>query len=171
MRYHKVNEQAVSKTIAFLQELNHKIIRGEKIRFGELHDSFKIAKSTGSSIVQLGLIKEVSPFTYNWTDSFDLDRKLALKILDHNLHRSTKRVEQPLFPELFADIKSLLVEIRDNTKKQNNRSEGLKISERVYIAGQIANGYYTNGLQGDKMEITNDFIIRATDDLLNKLNS
>lgn len=169
MRQRSVNEKAVSKLINYLTDLRKDLADGIYVTGHQLQTKNQVSKSTYSVCKKLEIIVNNA-----WNNAFDADRKTAMKILEFLRQQSDKQTDKPisdLWIAEIASIKELLTQVRDNTKKNNNRSEGLKISERVYIAGQIANGYYTNGLQGDKMEITNDFIIRATDDLLNKLNS
>lgn len=188
MRYHKPNEKAISKTVAFLEDIQNEIRKGHKIIWSDFYSQYKLAKNTGSTLIQLGILSEnkESPKTYQWHLNFTINRQLALKILDHNLHRSIKRVDVPLLPEWATEItsvKDLLSEIRDKLAEKNNRSNWLKIAhiadqskkDRLETARMFASCMVSNREPGsigpESIDLINQTAISLTDDLLSKLNS
>lgn len=176
MRVRSVNEKAVGKLINFLTELKTDIDQGLYVTAGFLQTKHGVSKSSYSACRKLNIITAEQ----KWNIFFKPDRQTAIKILELLRQRSDKQVDAPisdLWVQEITAIKGLLTEVRDNTKKQNNRSEGFKINERVYLAGQIASGIYDrvfpfilNPSDGASVEETNNMIIKATDDLLLKLN-
>jgi hypothetical protein len=176
MRVRNVNEKAVGKLISFLTELKIRIGAGAQINSASLQENHGVSKSTISACRKMEIISPNNDGTFQWNLAYDSDRKTAVKILELLRQRADKQTDKPISDLWVAEIshiKELLTQVRDNTKKNNNRSEGFKISERTYIAGQIASGCYvdTREFAYLNFDATNAFIIKATDDLLSKLNS
>jgi hypothetical protein len=173
MRQRSPNQKAVGKLTSFIFEVRGRLANNEKVNFSQLMLNHSISKSTLSVLRKLSYIID-GETGLQWSNpNSQSDRIIALRILEVLRQQTDKQSDKPISDLWVAEInsiKSLLSEIRSNTKDRATGLKSASITERVYIAGQIANGYYTNGLQGDKMEITNDFIILATDDLLKKLN-
>lgn len=174
MRVRAVNEKAVAKLIAYLTELKKDLNDGIYVTGTHLQTKHQVSKSTYSVCKKLGIITE----DQKWNQSFVSDRKTAIKILEYLRQQSDKQSDKPisdLWVQEITHIKGLLTEIRDNAKKKDNRSEGFKISERVYLVGQIANGIYSNAHNYNiniiSFQDINNLVIEASKDLLSKLNS
>lgn len=168
MRVRAVNEKAVAKLIAYLTDLRKDLADGIFVTGHVLQTKHAVSKSTYSVCQKLEIIVDQT-----WNNAFDTDRKTAVKILEYLRQRSDRQTDKPisdLWCQEIAAIKELLTQVRDNTKKQNKGLEGFKISERVYIAGQIASGIYTEGTRGDSIASLSSLIVMATDDLLKQLN-
>lgn len=169
MRQRSVNEKAVSKLINYLTDLRKDLADGIFVTGHQLQTKHAVSKSTYSVCQKLEIIVDQT-----WNNAFDADRKTAVKILEFLRQRSDKQTDKPisdLWCQEITAIKLLLSEVRDNTKKNNNRSDGFKISERVYIAGQIAQAVYNNPFTEGAIPEMSRIILIATDDLLSKLNS
>lgn len=180
MRQRQVNEKAVSKLIAFLKSVKEKIDSDFDPDIAIMQSEFNVSKSTYSVMKKLKIVAfdelaiKGMDSTVNWIDKRPPCREMALQILEFLRQRSDKQTDKPisdLWCQQINDIKLLLAEVRDNTKKQNNRSEGFKIGERVYIAGQIASGFYSDNKERLNYENLNNWIVQATNDLVSKLNS
>lgn len=184
MRQRSVNEKAVSKLINFLTSLKKDLDLGHgAITARQLQLKHGVSNSTYSTCRKLNIVTD----DMSWNLFCKPNRETALKILEFLRQRSDKQTDKPisdLWIAEIASIKELLTQVRDNAKKNNNRSEGFKISERVYIAGQIASGIFdleilhsNSGKIGsgkmikEDISLLNDYVIFATDDLLSKLNS
>lgn len=175
MRVRAVNEKAVSKLIAYLTDLRKDLSDGIYVTGHHLQTKHAVSKSTYSVCQKLEVI-----VNQTWNNAFDADRKTAIKILEFLRQQSDKQSDQPISDLWIAEIaaiKLLLSEVRDNSKRKDNRSEGFKISERVYLAGQIAGGVYNrvfpfilNPSDGASFDEANIMIVKMTDDLINKLN-
>lgn len=167
MRVRQVNEKALSNMIAFLEDVQKHQKSNIKFSSTELQVKHGVSKSSWSIIKKLG--------------GMEATREYALKILEILRLRFDKSTDAPIndaWLEVVADIKRLMSQMIDNTSKNNNRSEGLKIpqiSERVYLAGQImyrGMEKYNNfvSLDIDNINSLCDKSIQITDILLNKLN-
>jgi len=176
MRQRSPNQKALEKLSTFLYEIKGRLTNNEKVNFSQLYIKYNISKSTLSVLRKLNYIID-GESSIEWNNpSAESDRVIGLKILEFLRQQSDKQSDKPindLWVAEISHIKELLTQVRDNTKKQNNRSEGFKISERVYLAGQIASGCYVDikDFADLNFNATNNFIIKATDDLLSKLNS
>lgn len=181
MRKRTVNQRALEKLSLLIFEVRGRLANKENLNFSQLYNTYNVSKSTISVAKKLGYIIEVDGYlTWNNPDQHS-DRVIGLKILEALRQQSDKQSDKPISDLWVAEInsiKSLLSEIRSNTKDRATGLKSTSISERVYLAGQIASGIYMGILkyiqnQNDTASIdgTSDFIISATDDLLKKLNS
>lgn len=176
MRQRSVNQKAVSKLSLFLFELRGRLANNETVSFTTMYEKHGVSKSTLSALKKLGYIVE-DGLVFTWQNNLNhVDKTIALKILELLRQRSDKQADTPisdLWVVEIAEIKKLITEVVHNTKKQNKLTEGFKMSDRVYIAGQIASGAYVDTTDGGfvNFDAVNNFIIKATDDLLSKLNS
>jgi hypothetical protein len=191
MREKPANERAVSNLIGFIYEIKQAASSTSEDEFDVQYftNFHNVAKRSFSDLKALKIVtKQGNKLTFN--SKQDL-RIIALKVLDYRLKKTKKTVHFPL-PGLGA-IADSLKEITEKLiylsvqherafkSTKNSLNEGAEVStnlfteeqqrhkDRIYIAGQIANGLYSDPtLTGDFNNI-NYCVIRATDDLLDKL--
>lgn len=179
MRQKSVTFKTVNKYINFLNAIkNHNKDHKLPTPIEQLVADFNINKTIIKALEVLNIIKRNSKTSWEWLAD-EPDKKMALTILDYLLH--LKKPQQPaLLPEYITQITSLLKEISEKLTPHQTIEEsgekGLKISDRIYLAGQIASAVYgefginTTGITDPAIKTTNDTILFITDNLLSKIN-
>lgn len=193
MRYRSPNEKAVAKLLNFLNALQQKCDGTDFTEFTttQLHKSFSVSKSTYSVCKKLGIVKE-SKEGLEWVKEAP-NREMCLQILSVLLEQSKKEVLTPISQDwqaLNEALRDISEKITIGITQNKNRLDGFKMpqkqttifseqeqrqKDRVYLAGQIANGIYSGRVCGDlqphTIAIISNTVLNATDHLLNKLYS
>jgi hypothetical protein len=140
----------------------------------EVIKSCAVSNSVEFAIKKLAII--VFENDYSWTYEWgDPTQKHATQILDFLLDWRKKKQQQPTlnFGTEFQTVIEKLTTISENLNKLLKTPENsVKQSDRVYIAAKIATGVYGSyhdALSKAQVEMINDFVITATDDLISKL--
>lgn len=133
MRNRPANEEAVKRLIDFMKDLRFTIENGQHVSLPRLQETHGISKRSGSALITLGLITKIGVHEYEWNIKVvNSYRYWALKIMDHNLHKTKKEIVTPLLPE-FATIANVLNNISEqlaiSINKNNNRLKGMKSSD------------------------------------------
>lgn len=166
-RVRKVNEKALSNMIAFLEDIEKHQKANIKFSSTELQVKHGVSKSAWSIIKKLG--------------NFEPTREYALKILEILRLRFDKSTDAPINDAWIAEterFKMLFEKLIDNTSKIESVLESIKsvsISERVYIATEIAASLFQGRAIGDLpmhivVEVCKNAVI-ISNELSNQLNS
>ena len=180
MRNKTALPKTVDKYINFLLAVRLNSAAIDPLHIEEIVKLFCINKSVVKPLSKLNIINRTAKDAYTWIERYP-DKQMALQLLDYVLH-TKKRQEPVLLPE-WATMLDVLKEIRDSLKVTQpieiTALDSVKTSQsdRIYLAGQIANRIYESEdiIEIDKnmsmIKNINRAILLATDDLLNQLNS
>jgi len=179
MRNKTVQPKTIEKYLNFLNQvkLNAKT---SNITIGEIVKFNAISKTVPKALITLKIIKQDGKATWDWLRN-DPDKPMVLEILDYLLH-SRKAQEAALLPEQVTII-TLLRKIISNQERslkeaknevialQSDYDKEIRFKAAFAIAGGIygshpnlnENGFYD-------YDSLNEYVIKATDDLLKKLN-
>lgn len=191
-RLRSVNERAVEKTIAFLESLKIRYDNELKFNSTELQEKHEISKSTFSICKKLNFVK-----AGKWIVS-DPNRNQALQILEILRQQASKRIDVALgedfttaIDRLTASMNTLSIQNENAAKRPGMLSKALnqapmqsttlfdaqlnndaKLFELVKaIAPGMYNAAYNQIGVTASISTTNECIIEAAKDLLNKLNN
>lgn len=205
MRQNPPNKEAIKRMVNFLIDVKKKC-EGEYANksFSQLQIEHSISRSSFKSCVEFECVVtagEGDEAVYIWNDEYQPGRKLALAIMDLNLHKNKKQVHVPLLPELATAV-NLLNKVADKLDLYTLQNESilkrLKMPSNeaapiqgenlfseadqyhkdfVYLAGQMVAALYANTYRPPTMDdqktfaVMNDRVIVATTDLLTKINN
>lgn len=189
LREKPANEYALNNLIDFLNDMWLGCQNNLKNDVQNSIKHFKVAKRTFYDIVKLGIVK-VDPNDKDrqiWLKE-EPTRRTALQILDYRLKKTKKTLHVPIpdfsgIADTLQTIGERLAQLTVQNEKWLRTNKTTQITnepadlfrvddQRLYIAGQIASGVYsqidyTDAI--DQFEERNDKIIKASDDLMNKL--
>lgn len=192
LRQKPANEEALQKLISFLFEIKSFAHNTPEQRIDVKYSikTYQVAKRTFSDLKALKIITEQGD-KIEFISKEDL-RKIALKVLDYRLKKTKKQIHVPI-PE-FAGIADSLKTISERLEQlavQNEKwlkthknslvsnvenSDMFRVDDqRLYIAGQIAGNIFKESFQYNNecdvqvIDRASNFIVQATDDLINKL--
>lgn len=180
MRERSVLPKTIEKYIDFLNGIKDNALPYEcQVSIETIVTNNAINKSVVKPLEKIGLIKRHTKTSWDWIGG-EPDKPMVLNLLDYVLH-SQKPQQPAILPEYTTQIIDLLKEI---SSKLSNRQpteekalEGVKMSDRIYIAGQIASSIFKDSFDynsdGDMQSIDRAslFIQKATDSLLKQLQS
>lgn len=202
MREKPINQASLHRTIQFLKNLKTVCDYDAPISLSTLVKEHGIASGTGSACFHEMIIETIGKNKFKWLpkmtnmagdNSEEVFKHLALQIKDRLLHKNKKTIHTPINPD-WATVITHLKEISDKlsislqqnesvlkrikTDIKGNDQDLFKVDDqRLYIAGQIASGIYSNTTINPLNEIcnqkdtddVNNYIVNLTDDLMNKL--
>jgi|GEM_PF-5243654 hypothetical protein len=178
MREKSVKPQTIEKYIEFLNGVKENALPYEcQVSLETIVTNYSINKSVVKPLQKLGIIERKSKKAWEWLKD-EPDKKLVLELLDYVLHLK-KPQEAALLPEYITQITDLLKEISAKlTIPQTideSGADSLKTSDKRFeMAKAIAIGVYSAKKDFESLkniDERNDYIIEATDNLLQKLNS
>lgn len=193
MREKPVSEVTVDKYIDFLFNVQKLSDNAAQVTLRKLTELNNITAYAAVAIVKLGIIeKHKEKGSWTWKVGRP-SKQMALQLLDFILHQRKKTIHTPIMPD-WASIAKALDNVSEKlaviTVQNNNALKRLKIApnqtgekadlfrvddQRLFIAGQIASGIYHsdffNSLAEQHIQQANDYIVRATDDLITQLCS
>ena len=195
-RQRSENEQAVLKTVQFLQDLKHSCDNGSVFYVSVKAVNFGINKSTGKACKDLEVVKSLGDNRYKWVMANTNYRYIALLILEKLRERQQKTVEPEYLPNmqpLITAINTLTEKLTLTSNQQNKRlsepknaslfaDQESKEAIRLKILCSITSGVYQQEFKEtvcepfsiyspEHVHHLNNAIIAATEDLLKKFNS
>lgn len=157
MREKPANEQAITRLVRFMKDVNMAAISGLQLDVAYSLKQTGAAKRSFSDLKKLGIITVDDDKKIKWISLHLNFRSLALQILDHRLKQSKKTVHFPI-PDLspLTDSLETIVERMNQLLVQHERllrqpknnetrpdADLFKVDDqRLFIAGQIAAGLY-----------------------------
>lgn len=128
MRERAINETAALSTFNFLKELNQLCDGGKLTAVTWLSDKYGLSHNTGGACKDLKLIV-VEEGVYKWVPKAEPSRVMALNILDNLLHRSKRKVDPPVIPDMGAIDR--LIQKLDIIAVQNEKGSGRMLSRAL----------------------------------------
>lgn len=194
MRERKATDKTVSKTLHFLEALQAKCegTEWQDYTTSQLHQQFNVSKSTFSTCLKLGIVKKSKEGLEFLKENPNKD--MALQVLGVLLENAKKQIVTPISPEWITPITDALQEISEKIsigiQQNKNRLNEPKIApkepslfsaqekrdeQKFDLLKAIAGGVYEfatpfvmNESDTATIDSTNEFILKATDNLFTK---
>lgn len=145
MRERIQNEKAVNNMLAFLREVNERCETGNLKSITWLCVKHEISKTAGTACKELKIVVSEEGI-YKWVPKAPPGRHMALEILDNLLHRSKKKIDSPVFPDMAAFADKIVAKLDSIATQNENGFKGVKgrlLGRALPQASMAGNGLFS----------------------------